>query len=267
MPMKRVWGPAVAGLIAVGTAGTVVSACAHDDSTIFIFNAIKPPLVAPGMTCLFTGNPSQAFITSGVADVDLTTSYTAEFLVGNQMVAQADPTVPRTETSNVNVQGAIVRITAADGTPITSYTDLLGGGIPPASGGTPGYAPFGVTIVDGATMANLAASLAGTQAFTRVITYTKIFGKSLGGQYVESNEFEFPVDLCAGCLITFSAADIRTDCLPQPNCVGNSVGAASGTATVPCIFGQDGLVDCAQCLNIEACNPKVTCGLDAGFTD
>jgi hypothetical protein len=273
MPMKRVWGPAVAGLIAVGTAGAVVSACSHDDSTIFISGVIAPPLVSPGSQCAVSANPTQAFRNSGRLDVNLASSYSAAFLVGNQMVAQADPTVPRTETSFVDVQGAIVRITNADGSPVTTYTDLFGGSIPPASGGTPGYAALSATIVDSSTVMNLEMPLQtmaaqfGMSDVIRLITYTKIFGKSLGGQYVESNEFEFPVDVCANCLIAFSPADIRADCLPQPNCVGNSVGTTAASNSVPCQIGQDDIVDCSQCLENRSCNPPVRCGLDGGLTD
>jgi hypothetical protein len=272
MPMKRVWRHVIAGLAASAFAGAVAVACAHDDSTIFIFNVLTPTTTTLGQPCAsFSANPSQSVIPSGALDIDFGFSpYVAEFLVGNQLVAQGDPTVPRTETSYVQVQGAIVRITAADGTAITSYTDLGGGGIPPAVGGSPGFLAIHFTIVDSATVQAVGAPLDVNQE-ARVITYTKIFGKTYGGQYVESNEFEFPVDICRGCLVEFTPADINTVSCNNPiNCVGNSTNnaATTTTQTVPCRIGQDLAVSCAFCKSnpnnphLVDCNPA--CIIDAG---
>jgi hypothetical protein len=239
----------------------VVLACAHDDSSIFIYNVLANQTTSPGGTCTFSANPSQAtIISAGTLDVGLSGNYQAMFLIGNQLVSQADPTKPRTETSTFNVQGGIVRITQADGTPITTYTDLAGGGIPAASGGTPGYVALSIVVVNAQT----AALVAVPNNVVRVITYTKIFGKTLGGQYVESNEFEFPVDICVGCLVQFTAADINPLCSNPRNCFGNSTVAASSTTSVPCIPGQDIPIDCSACreTNPAVCNPPCDAGVD-----
>jgi hypothetical protein len=260
LSMKRVLGHVVAGLIGVGTAGAVISACAHDDSSIFILNVVAPVTATAGTTCVWNANPTQNYLPVGSLDAALGDIYTAVFLVGNQLVAQADPTVPRTETSIVNVQGAVVRITQADGTPITTFTSLTSGGIQAASGGTPSYAAVQVTVVDHATV--LAVD-PGPGSTAKVITYSKIFGKTLGGQYVESNEFEFPVTICHGCSIAFSQSDISPLCQEQPNCFGNSTATASTTtANAPCFAGQDGTTDCSLCRAsvppIPECNPPCT---------
>jgi hypothetical protein len=267
----KAWGRhVVAGLAIVAGVGAVVSACAHDDSTIFIYNAIAPTAVAPGAECVFSANPSQTFLPSGELDVSLGASYRAEFLVGNQMVAQVDPTVPRTETSIVDIQGAVVRITAANGTQLTTYTDPTAGSIPAASGGTPGYLAISVTIVNPATVAQLFPQLSdggfggfvGPGHEVKLITYTKMFGKTLGGQYVESNEYEFPVTLCSDCLISFTQADISPLC-PVANCLG----VGNTTATVPCSPGQDLATDCSLCRGSDNpfCSPNAAfCLFDAG---
>jgi hypothetical protein len=269
LPM-RAWGTHVAlGLAVVAAGGAVASACAHDDSTIYIYNALAQPAIASGATCTFTPNPTQAVISTGTLDVSLGAGYVAEFLVGNQMVAQVDPTVPRTETSIVDIQGAVIRITDSSGNQLTTYTDLAAGSIPAASGGTPGYLPIAVTIVNPATV-NLffpttdagSARLGGAAAGqVRLVTYTKVFGKTLGGQYVESNEFEFPVTICSGCLIHIAQSDISTVC-PTTNCLGGS--AANIGATQPCAAGQDIFTDCSLCrLSNPLCDPG-DCLFDAG---
>jgi hypothetical protein len=254
--MKRVVRHVAAVVMVAGCAGALASACAHNDSSIFIYNVIDPGTTTPGGTCTFTPNPSQTIIESGALDDSLALSFQAVFLVGNQLVAQGDPTVPRTETSYFNVQGATVRITAADGTPVTSYTNLQGSSIPPASGGTPGYGLVGIEIVNEATVAKFKNS------GVTLITYTTIFGRTLGGQYIESNEFEFPVTLCTGCLIEYQT---NPNCSPQPNCVGTGSTTGSTTTTVPCFVGQ-GPTNCTTCSG-ELCNPVVNCGTDAGLTD
>jgi hypothetical protein len=87
----------------------------------------------------------------------------------------------------------------------------------------------------------------------RLVVYVKFFGTTLGGQYVESDNFEFPVDVCAGCLIVFSNADVNPND-KFPNCQGNP-SAMNQTVTVPC-SGQDGAVDCQACKGYSAfCDP------------
>jgi hypothetical protein len=259
--MKRVLGHVMAGLICTVTAGAAVSACAHDDSTIFIYNVIAP--MPTGGQCTFTANPTQSFESEGTIDVALTGGYDAVFLVGNQLVAQADPTVPRTETSIVDLQGAIVRITDASGNQIANFTDLAAGSIPPASGGTPGYAAMQVTIINQATVAKyiLPQLPFGNLSELRFVTYTKMFGKSLGGQYVESNEFEFPINACRGCLIAFSTADVNLQC-NMLNCLGASTTTTTTTSS-PCFPGEDQPIDCSLCRNsnppIPECNPNPDC--------
>jgi hypothetical protein len=263
LPMKA-WGRhVVAGLAIVAGVGAVASACAHDDSTIFIYNKIAQPSISPGGTCVYSPNPSQTFSNAGTLDVSLGGAYVAEFLIGNQMVAQVDPTVPRTETSIVNIQGAVVRITDSSGVQLATYTDPTAGSVPAAAGGTPGYIAMSVVIVNAATVQNELAALSGGSD-VHLITYTKMFGKTLGGQYVESNEFEFPVSLCVGCLISFAVSDISPTC-PVLNCIGG--GAGSATATEPCSPGQDIPTDCSLCRgNNPLCNPNfLRCNPDAGL--
>jgi hypothetical protein len=179
--------------------------------------------------------------------------------VGNQLVAEANSSQLMTETSTVTIQGAVVRLTDSQGNafPNTPYTRLAAGTIYPANGGTPSYAPVTVTSVIDSQVAAAVASgntmLLGQGGYVRVITYLRFFGNTLGGRYVESNEFEFPVDVCQGCLILFTPQDINP-CVPAPNCLGNAAaGTSSAQSTVPCSMGQDLKIDCIQCQSYKEC--------------
>ena len=254
---------------AAGAAAVIATACTHDDSTIFVHSVLAQPLVAPGQSCTYTSDPTQATITYGVLDMGIVNNgfghagYQAEFLVGNQLVPQGNPASPATETSYVNIQGAVVRITDIAGNQIRTYTELLGATIPPSVGTTPGYAPMPVTVVDGvATDMFLATVEAGNGV--RLISYTRFFGKTLGGQSVESNEFEFPVDLVYGDLVSFPVGVTNKAFSPQPNCV-NGASATTTSTSVPCILGQDDVIPCTACVGAPVCGSiGVTSIFDAG---
>jgi hypothetical protein len=247
--MKRVWGHVLTGLsfLAAG-AVAFAAACVHDDSTIFVQDVLAPQEVSANQPCVFTSSTTQAVLPSGVLDVAFRDHYDPTYLVGNQMVPEQNTQQLTTETSTVNIQGAVVRITDAAGNQLSTFTRLAGGTIYPSTGGVPGYAPITVTTIDHDTVVNVMKSALPV----RLVTYARFFGKTLGGRYVESNEFEFPVDVCRGCLITFSAQDINTSGLyPIPNCIGS--GTASTMQSVPCVIGQDLLIDCIQCQYVPEC--------------
>ena len=252
--MKRIWGFVLGGVISTCIGGVLLPACAHDDSTIFVQSVLAPQLVAPGTGCAYTNDPTQPTIDEGLLDTELRDSYSAAFLLANQLVPRGDPSAPQTETSFVNIKGAVVRITdAASGAlvspPFTSLASIV---ISPAQGSTPGYGAItDITLLDEATVANLGTTLNGEK---RLLVFTKFFGTTLGGQYVESNDFQFPIDVCSGCLISFSAADISPKC-QNANCFGNSTMTGT-TVTVPCNF-EDFAVDCSACKGPvgSPCNP------------
>jgi len=264
--MNRVCSTLVSGTMLLMGGAVAVAACEHDDSTIFVKQVLAPQLVTPGQICTFTSDPTQAYITSGILDdqfawdfqanLPRTDGYSAEFLVGNQLVPQGNPTTPTTETSFVNIQGATVKVTDSDGNTLNNFTRLTASTISPASGGTPSYAPFDLLIVDTKVSIPklIAAGKLGNGAAARVVTFVQFFGKTLGGDQVESNTFEFPVDICDGCLVSFSATDIKY-CGGLVNCLGAG-SATSTTQPVPCSPGQDLPIDCSQCQGLAVCNPN-----------
>jgi hypothetical protein len=264
MLMKRVWGHLLVGLSLLAGAAAAVPACVHNDSTLFVQNVLAPPLVTAGQECTFTSDPTQPAISSGTMDVALTGAYNATFLLANQMVSESNSQQLQTETSTIHVEGAVVRITDAAGNQLNNYTRFAAGTVYPASGTTPGYAPISVDIVDSTSASSISGQLAGG-AVVRLVTYTTFFGHTLGGRYVESDEFGFPVDVCYACLVAFTAADINPN-LPFPNCVGTGTSGSATSVPVPCKPGQDTPIDCSACRESSAvCNPNAPAPVaDAG---
>jgi hypothetical protein len=252
--MKRVWGHVLAGLTLLAGGGAVVSACAHDDSTLFVRNVLAPQLVANGNACVYTDQPTQTFIASGVLDIALRGSYDPAYLVGNQLVPRGDPTAPKTETSYVTIDHAIVRVTESQsGQQISTFTARTSATIAPSSGTTPSYEPIFVTTLDPSTLADARiANVVSGGGTKKLVTYVRFFGKTLGGQSVESDEFAFPVDVCFGCLVGFSAP-----------CTAS--GGSSQSQPVPCTPGQDQAIDCCNIQTVCRALPFVPTGIfDAG---
>lgn len=250
--MNRVLGRCLAGLVVATGALSLNSACAHDDSSLFVQAVIFPQPQGAGIQCVYAANPSQIFLSRGTLDTAFRSEYDAVFLLANQLVAQSNPSQVQTETSHINIQGAIVRVTDAAGNQLDSYTSLTSGTVYAAIGGTPGYAVVSATAVSQKALKAAGGSASGS---VTVVSYLKFFGHTLGGDYIESNEFEFPVDVCSGCLVTFAQTDINT-CYENLNCLGSATGAAGAALTAPCVPGQDTPVDCSQCPELSICNPN-----------
>jgi hypothetical protein len=248
--MKGFWRHVVSALVVVG--GASLLACAHDDSTLFVYQVqVGTP---SGSTCTFSPNPASIFLSGGLLDVGVRPEYDATYLVANQMVAQASPSTPQTETSFITIDHANVKITQTNGTIIRQYSTVTAATVPPATGATPGFIP----VVDVPILDSEAVTTITGMGLNRVETFVQFFGKSTGGTAVESNTFEFPVDLCNGCLVVFPMGEDRPDVVvngvtttrfPHPNCF-NFGAASTSTSTVspPCRIGQDDFVDCGLCL-------------------
>ena len=264
--MKSVWRHVVMGLALAAGGAWAFPACVHNDSTIFVHDVLAPQTGASStMVCLYTADPTQPTISSGTVDIALKATYDAVFLIGNQMVAEVNGSQLQTETSIVNIQGAIVRVTSGT-QQLSTYTRLASATVPPLSGNTPGYAAVGpVTIVDepslfqqpsgttgNTTVANFLAGM-GAGSVTRVVSHVRFFGVTLGGQSLESNEFEFPVDVCFGCLIAFT----NNPLYPTPNCIGTAGSNSTSQAIIPCEPGQDTPLDCNACQGLAVCRGAV----------
>jgi hypothetical protein len=278
--MKRIWMKAGVTLGTVFVTGAIVSACAHNDSSIFIRQVFAPGIPTNG-ECTFTADITSPSLSSGLIDVAFPSlpDYTPEVLIGNQIVSQANMTAEQTETSRVLINGAITRITDLAGdtsletmfatmcddrkgdlaacqtglemangmltAPVNPFSTVESTAIEPSTGGTASYGVLGLTMIDGATINVMrryfinsltmnAAQGLNSPAFTtsvQLISYTKAEGVTLGGDPVESNEFEFPVTITYGQLV---ANGFVTD---PTSAVGVCLLAAKPVLT--CVAGQD----------------------------
>ena len=183
--MKRIWVQVGVSVSTAVAAGAIVSACAHNDASIFIRQVMAPTIPQAG-TCLFTADPTQPSLSVGQADVSFPglASYTPEILVGNQIIQQANMNAVQAETSRVFIHGAITRYTdLTGGTILDLLSNMCGQGsgdaaacatgkaiggtlaaphnpfstfeassVEPANGPTPSYSVMGVTMIDGATV-------------------------------------------------------------------------------------------------------------------
>ena len=256
--MTRIRGRVVA-LATFGTVlGLLASACAHNDASMIVVGVLAPPTPQNG-TCAYTADPTQATISSGALDVGLLSSYTPELLVGNQLAARANETDLQAETAVIVMQGAVVHVYDTNNNEINSFTSLSSGFINPGTGGAPGYGPMSLTIIDPKTAQDLQASLP-ILGHQRVIARITVFGQTSGSSDIESNEFQFPVDVCNGCLVTFpdgSDDPVKSAATGVPNCSATSSSSSSSTTEIiPCVIGQDQVVDCRLCQGKTVCDPS-----------
>jgi hypothetical protein len=268
--MKLALGHGLAALTVVAGAIAVFAACQHNDSSLFVQDVIYPTPAAQGQTCTYTADPNQTFLSHGKIDVGFpTTGYQAEFLIGNQLVAESNSAQLATETSTININAAIITDTAADGTQLDQYTWLTGGSVYPSTGTVPGYAAIGAVIASPKAIAALAGAARASDGTETLITYTKFIGHTLGGTYIESNVFEYAIDVCYGCLVDYSEMDVLPLCntktnLPVEgvvNCLGASSTSTSGSTAFPCYPGQDTPIDCAACQGYPVCHGNIPLGV------
>jgi len=177
-------------------------------------------------------------------DLAFTRQYMAGLLIGNQLVARGSADQLRTETSRFRAEGAEVEIETTDGSRIKSFTVPVSGFADPGRGSEPGWGLVHAVLIDAGTGESLVSSFVEGQRNTlvgRVVASVKVFGRTLGGQEVESAEFRFPISICYGCLVSFPADATNPD-LPLPNC-GNTGSSSSDM----CQVGQDEPSDCRDC--------------------
>jgi hypothetical protein len=132
--------------------------------------------------------------------------------------------------------------------------------VPPAGGTV--YVSAGETLVDEQTVQgdpdiqDLAALPLGSSTKVRLLTYARFAYRGSGSGLTD--EFQFPVDVCNGCLIQFTDAPGS----PSPNCLENA-SAATISDSVPCQIGQDIPIDCRLCPTLPACSGAAP-GADGG---
>jgi hypothetical protein len=132
------------------------------------------------------------------------------------------------------------------------FTSLGSGFVEVQQNNTAAYGPISVTAIDPPTSAAIKAGLVIGGPSKLVLANIKVFGKSLGGVDLESGEFQFPIRVCRGCLVSFATGDDPAtqgvDCnLPLE---------AQATTTLPCQTGQDEGLPCQLCRSLPACQTR-----------
>jgi len=255
--MSRIRAKIAAVTIAGVVAGASVSSCVDNNGSVVIIGMLAPPVTATsgGSTvCTYTPNIIGPYLSYGTMDAAFTNQYVPVLLLGNQLVAQANPSLDRLETDDVIVQGATVRVTDVSGATLDDYTVPGDGFIPASTGGTPGIAAFATTIVSPAVASQITTSIS-FGATKRLVSYVKVFGITTGGTHIESGEVGLPVDVCNGCLVTFPAAGDDPALAKQPNCLAS--GQSNTSISPPCVTGQDQPIDCRLCQGNPACDPSL----------
>ncbi len=242
-----------------GITGAVIAvassaSCVDNDGSILIIGLLAPPTSSgsgASATCTYTANVDGPFLSNGAMDIAFAQQYTPVLLLGNQLVATGNAELDRVETNNVNIEGAIVRVTSASGASLDKYTVPGTSFLFASSGGTPGLAAYGTTLIS----PNATAALGTFTGTKRVISYVKVFGTTTGGTHIESGEVPFSINVCDGCLVVFPTEADDPAQVKQPNCLAS--GTTGGTTiTQPCSVGQDQPVDCRLCaLTNPVCSP------------
>lgn len=263
-------------LMLLGLGGFVAaqSGCAENDVSFFIYQ-----VQAPLTTCGYNNDPSSMSLREGRWDLALSDGYVFAPLLGSQIGTRADPMLGRAEAQYVQVEGFEIEVHdgAPDGPtilrPYTIYqTTVIR---PPTQGGT-GYNFASFEVIPPAiarqirprvcqngpadgTRAQPFSCLAPAGRTQRLIVRVRAFGHTLGGYNVETPVFDYPVNVCCGCMVNFPAeADApeptsgTSTATVGPDCLGT--GNATGLGT--CQPGQDFNLDCRFCVRHDAvCSP------------
>lgn len=255
---------AMAALLVVAGSGLLGSACAKNESTLFVRDVKQ----VSADTCAATADESSASWLSGVLDVSLRLEYDATLLVGSQLVDQADPTTLKTETSKIQLYATDVQVLDEDGN-VYTYVDGTGaqksaefstpsaGFVNAATGGQSAFGLIGATLIDYNTAADLRAQLNQPSRPERsLVASVVVHGRTLGGNELVTAPFTFPIRVCYGCLVTFPPDAIEDNPKYPPINCRNSQAATDDNAG-GCRLGQDEPVPCTLCksINPEVCNP------------
>lgn len=222
-----------ATLLLAASAAGLATGCAENESSLFIMGVFN----LSASDCLAKPDAEAELLFAGTIDLAFTSSYEAALLVGNQLTEQGSREKLRTETSRMRLQGADVTLFRPDGSEV-SFTTSASGFVDNADGTDPGFAAVSAQLIRNG---DLPSSTENGIAIARV----RVFGESLGGEDVESGDFDFPINVCYGCLVRFPA-----EALVEGQCVATAEVEQEQTI---CYFGQDTPFPCTVCAQDPLC--------------
>jgi hypothetical protein len=220
-----------AALLLTG-AGALGSGCVDNDSSFFIYGVMD----INRSECVARPDASAVLLAYGQLDRLFANGYEAVILVGSHLTQRGSREKLRTETSRLNITGAHVTLYGTNGAAI-EIDSAATGLVNPANGTDPGLAAVFARLVRPEDMDDLGPD-------GQIIARVKILGTTLGGQDIESDEFDFPIGLCTGCLVSYPASALD----PMTNlCDSADDTMATTTDQSACFFGQDYPFTCTYC--------------------
>ena len=257
--MKRIWGHIVSLCVAGMAVSAILPACATNDQTIFIRQAMAPSATRVNGACTYLADPQAPALLGAKLDLGLVDSYFVVLLVANQLTPRGDQANNRAESNRAHINGGIIRVTEPDGTLIREFTSTSVGFADPGQNSSPGYTLAGMVAFDALTKAAILGTPPGlpNRAVQKTILLNiKAFGKTLGGEDLESGEFQLPMQVCNGCLVDFTTGQ-DNDAKVKPNCSLKPMTGVTTTIVNPCFLGQDESVKCETCIGrLAVCDPK-----------
>lgn len=231
--MKNLWKGAAALALFGAVCSPMASGCVEAEAPFFI-RSVK------AQNCEVIGVDSE-LLAAGTMDLRYSCNYFAVLEIANQLVRRGDETKLQIETSRISVESVDVEILQADGeTAINAFTYPTAGFVDPATSSNPGRGLAGALLIDGGTAA-IIAQQGGGLFVARVVAN----GRTLGGDNIRTRPFDFPINICIGCLCREPAND---------TCIGADVAPSEA-----CFFPQDSGFDC-RWLNGHTCDEPATCG-------
>ncbi len=213
--------------------------CTDQESGLFIQGnmELKPP------SCEVRAEGTSTLLISGVLDVGLKLDYEATLLVGSQLTPRTDKQNLRTETMIAVITGAEVHLYTDTGAEEAAFTVPASGVIRPDSSDDPGFGVISATLIPQATGQVLSDDMERGDVRTRVAE-VKVFGQTVGGLDVESAALRYVIRVCKGCLVDFPPGGVNSN--------GTCKLATDQNPQLPCLFGQDAVVDCRSCAATNA---------------
>lgn len=233
--------PATLLLPLLATLTPCLSACVDNDSSMYVEGVL---LLSPP-ACEVQADPSATQLLRGTLDVAFLQSYQGAVLVANQLTPRGVKNQLRTETQGVELSGAEIVVTDAQGGVLEEFSVPTGGFVHSNTAESPGYGLAFVTMIPPQLGERLANQLGANRGASRtVIANIRVFGKTLGGTELTSGEFTFPIDVCYGCLIDYPIDAVEDTGTGEGRVCS---GTTENVTTSQCIRGQDAVIDCREC--------------------
>lgn len=221
------------GLLSLGSVALIPS-CADNNSSLFIVGVID----IGASTCVAKPDTTVVTLTAGVLDVAFASGYNAALLIGNQLTQRGSREQIRTETSRISLRGAEVTVSTLDGKTLANFSSVGEGFVDAQVGDVPSYGVMSVNMLPSALTGKDEIRSAHT-----VLAKIRVFGDTLGNASITSNEFDFPITICEGCLVQYDSRDATQTAYmcSLPTTTMQTAQAA------PCRLGQDQPFSCTSC--------------------